>query len=349
MPTDTATSTAAHSYLEPATLAAIRPIELRARMAVEGLMTGLHKSPYQGFSVEFAQHRQYAAGDDIRFLDWKVYGRSDKLYLKQYQKETNLDLVLLVDGSGSMAYGSAVKPGDPADRASARDLGVLSRGPRALGWRKYDHAASLAAAMAYLALRQQDRVGLVLFDDKLRTATRMSNAQDHWRSLVEVLSAEPVDPAEARGGVDEHGNPLGRTTELGTLFEQVNARTTQRSLIVVISDLFDTPEALERGLARLHHRRHDVILLQVLDPAELTFPFRSPSEFVGLEGEGRLQLDPHALRQAYTEALEAHLRGIEEVTRRFRFDHLLLDSSQSLGPPLSHFLARRTARLSKGK
>jgi uncharacterized protein (DUF58 family) len=333
LPADTATPNAAHTYLDPATLAAIRPIELRARWIVEGLMTGMHRSPYQGFSVEFAQHRQYAPGDDIRFLDWKVYARTDKLYLKQYQKETNLDLVLLVDGSGSMAYGSD----------SVRSTAASS------SWRKYDHAASLAAAMAYLALRQQDRVGVVLFDDKLRNATRMSNAQDHWRSIVEVLSSEPVDPSEARGGTDEQGNPLGRKTDLTTLFEQVNARTTQRSLIVVISDLFDTADALERGLARLHHRRHDVILLQVLDHAELDFPFRSPSEFVGLEGEGRLQLDPHALRKAYMDALQRHLRGIEEVARRFRFDHLLLDSSQSLGPPLSHFLARRSARLSKGK
>ncbi len=325
-----ATQSAMHHYLDPATLAAIRPIELRARWIVEGLMTGMHRSPYQGFSVEFAQHRQYAPGDDIRFLDWKVYARTDKLYLKQYQKETNLDLVLLVDGSGSMAYASEI-----------------SQNSR--GWRKYDHAASLAAAMAYLALRQQDRVGVVLFDDKLRNATRMSNAQDHWRSVVEVLAGEPVDPAEARGGVDEHGQPLGRKTDLATLFEQVNARTTQRSLIVIISDLFDALEALERGLARLHHRRHDVIILQVLDHAELEFPFRSPSEFIGLEGEGRLQLDPHALRKAYMDALRQHLRGVEELARRFRFDHLLLDSSQSLGPPLSHFLAKRSARLSKGK
>lgn len=338
MPTDTSSPNAAHAYLDPATLAAIRPIDLRARMIVEGLMTGMHRSPYQGFSVEFAQHRQYAPGDDIRFLDWKVYGRTDKLYLKQYQKETNLDLLLLVDGSGSMAYSST-----HADAEARRSVRSKSN------WRKYDHASSLAAAMAYLALRQQDRVGLILFDDALRHATRMSNAQDHWRCIAEVLSSEPVDPAESRGGLDEHGEPLGRRTDLGTLFEQVNARTTQRSLIVVISDLFDDAAALERGLARLHHRRHDVILLQVLDHAELDFPFRSPSEFRGLEGEGRLQLDPHALRQAYLDALQLHLRSIEETARRYRFDHLLLDTSQSLGPPLSHFLARRTARLSKGK
>jgi len=143
------------NYLDPQILAAIGSLELRARMVVEGLMTGMHRSPYQGFSVEFAQHRQYAPGDDIRHLDWKVFGRTDKLYLKQYQKETNLDLVLLVDGSGSMGYSSQES------------------------WSKYDHAACIAAAMAHLALRQQDRVGLVLFTDQIRTATRLSNSRDH--------------------------------------------------------------------------------------------------------------------------------------------------------------------------
>ena len=320
-------------YLDPQTLASVRSIELRARMIVEGLMTGMHRSPYQGFSVEFAQHRAYAPGDDLRFLDWKVYARTDKLYLKQYQKETNLDLLLLVDGSGSMSYQS------PSGRRS-------TAAPR---WRKYDHAASLAAAMAYIALKQQDRVGVVLFDDTLRAATRMSNASDHWRSIVETLASEPVDPSAERGGVDEHGQPMGRKTQLSALFEQVNARTTQRSLIVVLSDLFDTPEAIDRGLARLHHRRHDVILLQVLDPAELSFPFRDPSQFIGLEGEGRLNLDPHALRKAYLEVFEQHQRAVEQAARRYQFDHLVLNASEPLGPPLSHFLARRAARQSKGR
>src|SRR5689334_10111656 len=158
------------NYLDPQTLAAVGSLELRARMIVEGLMTGMHRSPYQGSAVEFAQHRQYAPGDDIRRLDWKVYGRTDKLYLKQFQKETNLDLVVMVDTSGSMAYGS--------DHAAGRGR----------TWRKYDHAASIAAAMAYLSLRQQDRVGLVLFAGQVLQVSRMSNAHDHWRTLVEMLA-----------------------------------------------------------------------------------------------------------------------------------------------------------------
>ncbi len=313
-------------YLDPATLAAIGPLDLRARMIVEGLMTGMHRSPYQGFSVEFAQHRQYAPGDDTRFLDWKVYGKTDKLYLKQYQKETNIDLLVLVDVSGSMAYG-------------ARGQGA---------WRKYDHAASLAAAMTYLALRQQDRVALSLFDDQPRRATRLSNRQGHWRTIVEALSGvdpQPIPPDAARAPDGPGKLPGG--TDLINVFDRVAAKLTQRSLIVLISDLFDDAEALERGLARLHHRRHDVIVLQTLDADELTFPFRAPSQFLGMEGDGRLQLDPAALREAYLQSLEAHLANVEQACRKYRFDYLLINTGESLAPPLSHFLAKRAARIAR--
>lgn len=295
-------------------------------MIVEGLMQGQHRSPYQGFSIEFAQHRQYAPGDDTRFLDWKVYAKTDKLYLKQYQKETNLDMLVLVDTSGSMGYGS------PSAGAGGRR------------WRKFDHAATLAAAMAHLALRQQDRVGLMMFSDRVKQATRMSNARDHWRSIVEVLGQAEVEAAREEASAE----PQAGGTDLGRVFDQVLAKLTQRSLVVLISDLFDADESgLERSLARLHHRRHDVIVLQTLDHAELEFPFRRASEFVGLEAEGRLPVDPAALRRGYLEALRRHLSAVEEATRRFRFDYLALDTSESLGPPLSHFLARRAASVGK--
>ncbi|MBI1335642.1 MAG: DUF58 domain-containing protein [Phycisphaera sp.] len=324
-------------YLDPRTLASISPLELRARFIVEGLMTGMHRSPYQGYSVEFAQHRQYAPGDDIRHLDWKVFARTDKLYLKQYQKETNLDLVLLVDVSGSMAYGGGPSrrvptPGKTEGGRSERD------NARERGWRKFDHAASVAAALAYLAIQQQDRVGLVTFDDHIRSTVKASNSRGQWRTVVEHLGVEPLDPA----AVGDTGF-AERKTDLSKLLDQVNAKLSQRSLIVLVSDLFDDPASLDRGLARLSHRRHDVIVMQVLDHDELEFPFRGPSQFVGLEAEGKVNLDPSALRKAYLESLQAHLREVERIAQRYRFDYLLLDSSQSLGPPLSHFLARRGA------
>lgn len=315
------------SYLDPTTLSAIDSLELRARMVVEGLVTGMHRSSHQGFSIEFAQHRQYAPGDDLRHLDWKVYGRTDKLYLKQYQKETNLDLVILVDISGSMAYGS---DGHGPDKR----------------WRKYDHAATVAAVLAYLALQQQDRVGLVLFTETVHTTVRTSNVHGHWQSIVNVLSSLSSDPVTADRAVTGFG---GHRTDLGRLFEQILAKLTRRSLIVLLSDLFDAPETLERGMAQVQFRRHDLIVLQTLDPAELTFPFRAPVRFIGLEGEGELGLDPSALRKAYLGAIQEHLRRVEQITRRFGFDHMLLDSSQPLGAPLSQFLAYRVAAARKGK
>ena len=315
-----ATTTAA-DYLDTQTLAAIGSLELRARLVVEGLMTGMHRSPYQGISVEFAQHRQYAPGDDIRHLDWKVFGRTDKLYLKQYQKETNLDLVILVDQSGSMRYSS-----------HGRDDGSRE-------WRKYDHAACIAAAIAHLALSQQDRVGLVMFSEGIRVATRLSNSHDHWRTVVEALVNGAPDSPEVSGP----DNVEDRATDLARVFDQTLARTSQRSILVLISDLFDESASFERGLARLQHRGHDLMVLQTLDPAELTFPFRTPVDFVGLEGEGKLGLDPAALQRAYLQVMAEHQEQILAISRRFRFDHLLLDTSEPPGPALSRFLAHRSA------
>ncbi|MEX0887355.1 MAG: DUF58 domain-containing protein [Phycisphaeraceae bacterium] len=335
----------AAAYLDPHLLATVGPLDLRARMAVEGLMTGMHRSPMQGFSVEFAQHRPYAFGDDPRFLDWKVYARTDKLYLKQYQQETNLDMLLLIDASGSMGYGSGLH----RTRGGGANQADRTRGAT-YQWRKFDHAATLVAAMSYVALRQQDRVGVVVFDDEIRAATRLSNTQGHWRTIVEALEqtriAEHPDPATPPATLPA-GDGTERASVFASLFDRVVARLTRRSLVVLVSDLFDDPDLLERGLARLQHRRHDAIIFQTLDPAERDFPFRSPSEFVGLEGEGRLPLDPAALRRHYLDAMQAHLDRVEQVARRFHFDHLLLDTAKPLAPPLSHFLAKRAAAIAR--
>ncbi|MEO1235655.1 MAG: DUF58 domain-containing protein [Planctomycetota bacterium] len=318
------------NFLDPQTLAAIKTIDLRARIIVEGLMSGQHRSPQQGISVEFAQHRPYTPGDDTRFLDWKIYGKTDKLYLKQYQQETNLDLLVLLDCSGSMGYTSLTqdRPGWTAN------------------WTKWNHGACVAAAMANIALRQQDRVGLTLFADDVVSGSRLSNAQNHWKTIAQLLHrAELVEEA------NDDLVPIDNThthTDLGQIVDRTVVRLTRRSLVVLVSDFFDDPSHLEHGLARLHHRHHDVILLQVMDPAELTFGFRDLSEFHGLEGEGRLPIDPRALREAYVEVVEEHLRGIERVARKFDYDYLLLKTDEALGPPLSHFLARRSSLISKG-
>lgn len=324
------------NFLDPQTLAAIKTIDLQARIIVEGLMSGQHRSPQQGISVEFAQHRQYTPGDDTRFLDWKIYGKTDKLYLKQYQQETNLDLVVLLDCSGSMGYTSA--PGKA-------EIGAGS-GKLPGGWTKWNHAACVAAAMTNLALRQQDRVSLTLFAADIVAGSRLSNAQNHWKTIAQLLHRAELVKEENDSPV-----PMDNThthTDLELIVDRTVSRLTRRSLVVLISDLFDDPAHLEKGLARLHHRNHDVIILQVMDPAELGFDFRDASEFFGLEGEGRLPLDPAALRDSYLEVVDEHLRGIESVTRKFNYDYLLLNTKDNLGPPLSHFLARRSSLIAKG-
>jgi len=365
------------SYLNPRDLATIGSLNLRARLIVEGLMTGRHRSPFQGVSVEFAQHRQYAPGDDLRFLDWKVFGRTDKLYLKQFQRETNLDLVVLVDVSASMGYDSGWLLERGVKRSGGRDWRGRAGEPP-LRWRKFDHAASIASALTYLAIEQQDRVGLMCFADRVGQWIRPSNARGHWRNLVAALEAVQIDPADGPDGADagptrkrrffrrgerprrtgRHASKIAQDaersgasadarsgTDLARVFEQAAASVHQRSLIVLISDLFDDPASLESGLARLSHRRHDVMVMQVLDPAERKFPFRDPAQFVGLEAEGRLPVDPASLREAYLNALENHEREAKAICRKFRFDFERLDSGESIGPPLTRLLALRDSAI----
>ncbi|MFN3168563.1 MAG: DUF58 domain-containing protein [Phycisphaeraceae bacterium] len=350
MPSSTASFT---SYLDPETLARVGSLELRARMIVDGLMTGMHRSPMQGFSVEFAQHRQYVPGDDPRFLDWKVMAKTDKLYLKQYVRETNLDMMILADVSASMDYTSAARF---AGNTPKRELMNQGRPPSGAGrdfkgkppsgWRKIDHACALVVALSQLALNQADRVGLGVFADDVKRSTRLSNSQGHWRDITQALVEATIvgDTNTAKASAQS----IKGRTDLGVVFDRLLAQLRRKALVVVISDLFDDIANIERGLARLRYRGHDALIIQVMDRAELTFPFRSVSEFTGLEGEGRLPLDPQAIRKAYLEVVQEHNQAVARACQKFQIDHVLLDTSEHLGPPLSHFLAKRTSMMSRG-
>src|SRR5262245_24347982 len=203
-------------YLHPQTLARLASFELRAKMIVEGFSSGVHRSPFQGLSVEFAQHRPYVPGDDLRHLDWKVYGRTDKLHLKQHQQETNLDLVILVDSSGSMNYGSR-----SFEDASGQGNRVSVDGRS--NWTKFDHATALAAALAYITLKQGDRAGLVVLADEIRSMVRRSSSQGTWLQVVGALSTHPLT-AENRG----------RSTDFGRVVDQVLGKLNNRCLIAII-------------------------------------------------------------------------------------------------------------------
>lgn len=313
-------------YLHPQTLARLGTLELRAKMIVEGVMSGQHRSPYHGFSVEFAQHRPYAPGDDIRYLDWKVYGRTDKLQLKQYQQETNLDLMVLVDSSGSMAYGSR-------SFADASGAGRKTSPDGRANWTKFDHATATAAALSYLALRQGDRAGLAVFADEIRALVRRSSAQGQWRQIVGALSTHPVE----------------QETRIGRVADQILAKMNNRCLIVLISDLFVDPEEYRSALARIRHRGHDLIAFHVMDRAERHFELRDTAPFEGLEGEPRIRVDPRAIRAAYLESVQKHLDTIARTTRGFGFDYQFVSTHDWLGPPIAAFMARRNARIKGGK
>lgn len=312
----------AQLYLHPQTLARLGTLELRAKMIVEGVMSGAHTSPFQGYSVEFAQHRPYVAGDDIRHLDWKVYGRSDKLHLKQYQQETNLDLIVLVDCSGSMNFGSrSFEDASGVGRKTSVDGRVY--------WSKFDHATAVAAAVSYMALSQGDRVGVMTFADELKALVKRSSAMSTWRQIVGSLSVQPVD----------------RPTQLGRVIDQAISKITNRCLIALISDLYVDPEEFRSALARIRHRRHDLIVFQVIDQRERDFDLTDVAPFVGLEGEPKLKVDPRAVRAAYQQVFSEHLQAVERITRGFGFDYQLVVTHDWLGPPMAAFMARRNAQM----
>jgi uncharacterized protein (DUF58 family) len=301
-------------YLDPITLAKVRNLELQARLVVEGYLSGMHKSPYHGFSVEFAQHREYVPGDDLKHLDWKVFSRTGRFYLKQYEEETNLAAWMLVDASESMRYGSG--PARPDGRP------VVS---------KYDYAAMSAAALAYLVLHQQDSAGLVTFDDQVRQVLKPSSQPSLLKQIVNILN---MGPGRER-------------TRLGPIFHDMAERVTRRGIVMVFSDLFDEPEQVLTGLMHLRHRRHEVIVFHVMDRAEEEFPFQESTLFRGMEQMPELLTDPRSLRDGYLEQVQLFTTELEQGCRAQNIDFVRLRTDRPLGLALSTYLAHRLSR--KGK
>ena len=289
----------------------MRSLELQARLIVEGFLSGMHKSPYHGFSVEFAQHREYVAGDDLKHLDWKVYSRTGRFYLKQYEEETNLTLWLLVDASESMQYGSGPTGDD---------------GKPLL--RKYDYACMAAAAMAYLTLHQQDGVGLVTYDHSVRTFIRPSSQPSHMKQVVNLLNKGPGRERSA----------------LAPIFHDLAERINRRGIILVLSDCFDELDDILAGLKHLRHKRHEVIVMQVLDRAELDFPFQEATLFRGLEQMPELLTDPRSLRDGYLEQVRTFIHDLQHGCLMQNIDYVQLHTDASLGIALSAYLAHRQAR-----
>lgn len=291
--------------LAPEVIDRIAGLELKARMIVEGYVSGLHRSPFHGFSVEFAEHREYVPGDDMRFLDWKVYGKTDRLYIKRYEEETNLETHLLVDASESMVYDS--RDGD---------------GPS-----KLEYARWCAAALAWMITRQQDAAGLVLFDEHVRKVLPAQSNAAHLRNLIRELEA--AQPAR--------GTAVGRA--LGEAGESIR----RRGLVVLVSDLLDDGRDVLRGLKQIRQRGHEVLLFHLLARDEVTFPFQRITRFEGLEAGPTLMADPVALRTAYLHEVEEFRRKLRRACLTNRIDLVEMDTGQDLGVVLQAYLAKRAA------
>jgi uncharacterized protein (DUF58 family) len=289
-------------YLDPKVLARLEGFRLTARRSIEGYVSGVHHSIDRGLSIEFAEHRDYAPGDDLRYLDWKVYGRTDKYYLKQFEEETNLVCYVLLDISRSMQYRSADAPES-----------------------KLDYARRLAATLSYLVLRQQDSVSLVTFDDKVGTRLAASGNPSHLKEILQVM---------------DQASPVGKTAVAG-VFHELAERFKRRGIVIIVSDLLDDVDAMLGGLAHFRHRRHEVILLHVLDSAEIEFPFDEPTLFCGLEHEPPLLVEPRALRKAYLCQFDDFTRRLQQGCRARQIDYAAMRTDRPVDAALSAFLGSR--------
>ena len=286
------------NYLDPETLDKIKRLDVRARLVVEGFITGQHRSPYNGFAIEFAAHREYSPGDDLRHIDWKVWSKTDRLYIKEYEEETNLKCHLLVDCSKSMRYGEQT------------------------GWSKFDYASTAAASLAFMMQQQQDSVGMVLFSNQVDKTFKSSSHPSHLKMLVHEL--EKTEPENV--------------TDVADPFLALASQLRSRGMVVLFSDLFLDPEVLGKSLQQFRLRRHEVIVFHVMHSDELEFPFQENTLFRGIEVDAQLHTEPRALRESYLEAVDRYMTQVKKVCGAAGIDHVLLDTSKPLGGVLASYL-----------
>ncbi len=288
--------------LDPQVVSRLGRLDLKARLVVEGFISGLHKSPFHGFSVEFVEHRQYMPGDPLRSVDWKVYAKSDRFYVKQYEDETNLRAHLVLDHSASMSYVS--RPGQIS---------------------KLEYARSLAAALAYLMLHQQDAVGLLTFAERIERFIPARARRSHLEVLLRELDA--VVP--------------GGKTALAASLHHLAERIRRRGLVILFSDLLAPPDAVLSGLAHFRHRQHEVLVFHILDPAEWTFDFSEPATFVDQETGEEVALEPWEVQKQYRTRLAAWAERYRTECRRSQIDYVPLDTSTPYDQALFHYLEKR--------
>jgi uncharacterized protein (DUF58 family) len=289
------------TYLLPHVVAKLANMELRARLVVEGFIAGLHRSPYHGFSVEFAEHRPYMPGDEIRRIDWKVYGRTDRYYIKQYEEETNLKSYIVLDTSRSMTYASA---------------GQIS---------KLEYASYLAASLAYMMVKQSDAVGLALFDETV-TSFLPPRASRAYLQQIHVALQNVRSTAK---------------TEAGRSLHLVAERIRRRGLVIILSDLMDDPDRILAALKHFRHKKNEVIIMHILDPLERTFAFGDDATFRDIETDERMTTQPWHIRKAYADAMRAFTERYKRECREHHIDYVLLDTATPFDTALTEYLSKR--------
>lgn len=304
---------ASTTYLDPQVLAKVGKLDLKAKYVVEGFISGMHKSPFKGFSVEFAQHRGYVPGDDLKHLDWKVYAKSERLNIKQYEAETNLVTTLLLDASESMAYTSPLKK---QKEASA----------------KLEYAKLIIASLSYIVLGQSDAVAVGIFDEKLRDFIPRSTRKVHLNRICAAL--ENIAPQNKTG--------------VGDVLHTVAQRVGRRGITVIVSDLFDKIENILSGIQHLRHDGHEVIVLHLLDKDELTFPFEGLVQFKGLEYANQVLCQPRMVKKAYLEELHKFLTQMKAMCTKNGVDYVQVSTDTPVDVVLSAYLIGRERALMSG-
>ena len=292
-------------FLDPAVVARLGSLELKARTIVEGFLSGLHRSPFKGFSVEFAEYRQYIPGDDLSTIDWRVYARSDRYYVKKFEEETNLDCHLMLDVSGSMGYGSHH------------------------GMSKFEYGACLAASLGYLMNRQRDAVGLTAFDEQIVSMLPASSRPGHIRSILIALNRMTT----------------AHKTDVSKPLHRLADSLTKRGLVVLISDLLDDPDQVIRGLKHFKFRGSDVIVFHVLDPDEITFPFDRATRFEDLETSEEIMAVPGAVRTHYLKEMGALIERYRRELGGAGIDYELITTDRPLELALLSYLSTRSRAL----
>lgn len=288
-------------FLKPDVVSKLSGMEIKARLVVEGFIAGLHKSPYHGFSVEFAERRQYMPGDPLKNVDWKVYAKTDRFFIKEFEEETNLKAYILLDASGSMGYSSN-------------------------SVNKLEYSCYLSAALSYLMLKQRDSVGLVLFDQNIKKYIPPKSAlRSHLHVILQEL--DKLEPS--------------RTTNISSALHEMAERIKRRGLIILISDLFDDSDRVIHGLKHFRHKKHEVIVFHVLDPKERSFAFPELAIFKDLETDEELMTSPWQIRKEYTERFKALVNKYTLQCRESLIDYVLLDTSIPFDYALFSYLSKR--------